>query len=306
MNSAAFDLRDSAPSKQAPQSCAHCGLPVPASAHVDSGPAFCCAGCHSVYEIVHAAGLTGYYAYRDVADAAKVQAIASRRKYEELDDPGFLASQCRAEAGGSMSAELVLEGVHCSACVWLIERIGRIVPGVVSARFDLGRSVVAVAWDPARVRLSEVARGFASLGYSAHPSSAAQTLATRVRDRALLLKLGVAGAIAGNVMLMALALYSGAFSGMETAYQSLFRWTSFAVATPAVFWAGSVFLRGGLAALRTRTPHMDLPVSIGILAGYVGGAINTLTGRGEIYADLSVARGALPSAEPPPAVDLAG
>jgi Cu2+-exporting ATPase len=124
-----------------------------------------------------------------------------------------------------------------------------------------------------------------SLGYPAHPLGASQALTYRAKDRELLLRLGIAGAAAGNVMLMALALYSGAFSGMEAQYQALFRWTSLAIATPTVFWAGSVFLRGGLAALRTRTPHMYLPISVGILAGYVSGAVNTFTGRGEIYFD---------------------
>jgi hypothetical protein len=86
-------------------------------------------------------------------------------------------------------------------------------------------------------------------------------------------------------MLMALALYSGKFSGMGSEYLALFRWGSLLIATPTVFWTGNVFFRGGLAALRTRTPHMDLPVSLGILAGYVGSAINTVRARGDIYFD---------------------
>ncbi|HET7544938.1 MAG TPA: cation-translocating P-type ATPase, partial [Polyangiaceae bacterium] len=104
-------------------------------------------------------------------------------------------------------------------------------------------------------------------------------------DRALLLRLGIAGAAAGNVMLMALALYSGEYAGMASEYAALFRWGSFAIATPAVFWAGSLFFRGGLAALRTRTPHMDLPVSLGLLAGYLGSAVNTVRGQGGVYFD---------------------
>jgi P-type Cu2+ transporter len=281
--SAALDLlRDPAASSRV--SCAHCELPVPAGAVSSDGPSFCCAGCRSVYEIVHAAGLTGYYAYRDKAEAVPVRA-ASARKYEELDDASFQAEHCRTDESGDVSAELLLEGVHCGACVWLVERVGKVVPGVRSARLDLSRNVVSISWDGQRTRLSQIARGLESLGYPAHPSHAEKTLATRARDRELLLRLGVAGAAAGNVMLMALALYSGAFSGMDPAYQAMFRWVSFAIATPTVFWAGSVFLRGGWAALRTRTPHMDLPVSIGILAGYAGGAVSTLTGRGEVYFD---------------------
>jgi Cu2+-exporting ATPase len=238
-----------------------------------------------VYEIVHAAGLTGYYAYQEPGQAVPVRPTTPGRKYQELDDASFQAQHCHVEPSGDKSAELLLEGVHCSACVWLVERVGRVVSGVTSSRLDLSRNVVALTWDESRTQLSAIARGLESLGYPAHALSESATGLNQARDRELLLRLGCAGAAAGNVMLMALALYSGAFSGMEASYQALFRWGSLAIATPTVFWAGGVFLRGGWAALRTRTPHMDLPVSVGILAGYAGGAVNTLTGRGEIYFD---------------------
>ncbi len=267
---------------QAESSCVHCGERVPRADVPSSGPAFCCAGCRSVYEIVQACGLSGYYAQPERSAA---RPLPSPRKYQELDDPAFQSQHCRELDRARSSVELLLEGVHCSACVWLVERVGRVVPGVLSSRLDLSRNVVELIWDRERTSLSAIARGLSSLGYPPHALGTPLTALSRARDRDLLLRLGCAGAAAGNVMLLALALYSGAFSGMEHSYQVLFRWSSLAIATPSVFWAGAVFLRGGLAALRTRTPHMDLPVSIGILSGYVGGAVNTLSGRGEIYFD---------------------
>jgi len=284
MTNAAPQLTAQAPAAEAHESCAHCGLPVAARDVTGAAPFFCCAGCRTVFEIVHAAGLSGYYSYRDRSAAVPVR-VRAARKYQELDDSVFQAQHCRAGANGEASIELMLEGVHCSACVWLVERVGRVVPGVTSARLDLSRNVVALTWDSKRTQLSQVARGLASLGYAPHPLGESGAAGSRTRERELLLRLGIAGAAAGNVMLMAFALYSGAFSGMEQQYWSLFRWASWAIATPTVFWAGGVFLRGGWAAVRTRTPHMDLPVSIGILVGYVGGSISTFTGRGEIYFD---------------------
>ncbi|MDF3071423.1 MAG: fixI [Polyangiaceae bacterium] len=264
--------------------CAHCGLPVaPGEVEVDAA-SFCCEGCRSVYAIVQGSGLAGYYAYRDESDARPVATKTIGRKYQELDDAEFQRQHCTT-AEGRRSVELLLEGVHCSACVWLVERLGRVVPGVIGSRLDLSRNVVTLTWDPERVQLSALARGLDSLGYAAHPLSATGASLATTRERALLLRLGIAGAAAGNVMLMAFALYGGAFSGMEAQYQALFRWASLAIATPTVFWAGSVFLRGAWAALRTRTAHMDVPVAVGILAGYLGGAVNTIRGQGEIYFD---------------------
>lgn len=268
-----------------PLSCAHCGLPAAQSDEPATLPRFCCAGCRSVYEIVHAAGLSSYYAYRDGGAGTGVRPRTSQARYQEFDDPAFQAHHCHSDGDGEKSVELLLEGVHCSACVWLVERVGRVVAGVKSARLDVSRNVVAITWNERQTPLSRIARGLESLGYPPHALGTESARGSLTRDRELLLRLGVAGAAAGNVMLMALALYSGAFSGMEAAYQALFRWASLAVATPTVFWAGALFLRGGWAALRTRTPHMDLPISIGILAGYAGGAVNTLRGHGEIYFD---------------------
>jgi Cu2+-exporting ATPase len=270
------------------ESCAHCGLPVPVSRfdRSDGAANFCCDGCASVYAVLHAAGLEGYYRQRgDELDPAR-PAQSSLGRFEEFDDPSFRARHCRAQGGGLFSAEFVLEGIHCSACIWLVERVSRVEPAVVEARFDMTRSVLELTWDDAVGPLSAALRALDSLGYRPHAASSPNLRQERQKaDRALLLRLGVAGATAGNVMLMALALYSGSFSGMAEEYRALFRWGSLLLATPSVFWSGAVFFRGALAAVRTRTPHMDLPVSIGILAGYVGGAVNTFRGRGEIFFD---------------------
>ena len=101
----------------------------------------------------------------------------------------------------------------------------------------------------------------------------------------MLARIGLAGAVAANVMAIAFALYGGAFHGMEPEYASLFRWASLAITVPSVIWGGGVFFRGAWAALRMRTLHMDLPISIGLLAGFLHGAVNTLRGAGDVYFD---------------------
>ncbi len=251
-----------------------------------AGPQFCCDGCSSVFAILHFAGLDDYYKYRASSEVAQPSPRPSRRKFEELDELEFQAQHCTVRGDGVASIEFFLEGVHCSACVWLVERLTRVAPAVMESRFDLSRSTLRVAWRTEQASLSAVARALDSLGYCPHPTSSSSLAEDqRKGDRALLLRLGLAGAAAGNVMLMALALYSGKFSGMGSEYQTLFRWGSLLIATPTVFWTGDVFFRGGVAALRTRTPHMDLPVSLGILAGYLGSAVNTLRARGDVYFD---------------------
>lgn len=264
--------------------CAHCGLAVPPALLEAYGtPSFCCSGCQTAFDILHSSGLTQYYALRE-RRAAAVQ--SSGRSFEEFDHPAFAELYVHVHADGRATTELYLEGVHCASCVWLVERVPLLVPGVVRAELDVRRALARVEWDPAVLSLSQVARTLDRLGYTPHPfRGVARDTMRRREDRAMLARIGVAGAIAGNVMLPALALYSGEFHGMEVAYTGLFRWVSLLLTIPALMYPGRVFFTGALAALRTRRLHMDLPIALALGAGFLRGAINTIGDSGPIYFD---------------------
>ena len=207
--------------------CAHCGLPVPA-ARARGGDRYCCAGCETVARILAEGGLTGYYTLPDrEARAARV----TDRSYAELDDEAFWRRHVRPTGGGLAETSLYLEDLRCGACVWLLERTPRLCDGVVDVRVDLGRGKADVVFDPDATPLSAVARTLDRLGHPVHPYRGLDRDAQRRReDRALLIKLGVAGAAAGNIMLLAAALYAGAFGDMGSADAQLFRWASMIVA----------------------------------------------------------------------------
>jgi Cu2+-exporting ATPase len=267
--------------------CDHCGLDVPQS-RVDgsAGHRFCCDGCQAVWTVLHDAGLETYYTLRRGAGTPGVSGNAGARSYEELDDPGFLGRSCRATPDGLLATELYLEGVHCSACVWLVERLPRLLPGLVDIRLDLPRSRASLTWDPRHATLSAVARLLHSIGYAPHPCRGVSALEVRRKeDRAMLARIGLAGAVAMNVMGIAFALYGGMLSGIEPEFETLFRWTSLLVTIPSVVWGGSVFFRGAWASLRVGALHMDLPISLGLCAGFLHGAVNTVAGTGEVYFD---------------------
>jgi Cu2+-exporting ATPase len=276
-----------APSATAQVPCTHCGQPVVTEAGAPPAAIFCCAGCASVYSILNDAGLSDFYQKRGDSGASPAgRAIGTSRTYADFDQPEFVKLYCKALPLGCLGTELFLENVHCAACVWLVEKITAVLPGVTEARLDVSRGVLRVAWDPVVIGLSRIASWLDSIGYPCHPLHGVDREAVRRReDRALLMRLGVAGAAAGNAMLLAVAMYCGAFSGIDADYVELFRWGSVLVAVPSVLWCAGVFYRGALSALRTRTPHMDLPVSVGIVVGSADGVVNTLRAHGEIYFD---------------------
>lgn len=276
---------DPAPSFDGATACAHCALPVPPGRlRAASTRSFCCEACRTVYEAIHEQGLERFYAMR--GDGATGPARRTDKSYAEMDDPSFLASACSTPAEGLAATDLYLEGVHCAACVWLVERVPRIVPGVLEVRLDLSRSRARVTWDRERVPLSRVARLLDSLGYPPHPfRGVAADRLRRAEDRALLGRIGLAGAVAGNVMAIGFALYGGILHGMEARFEGFFRWASLVLTIPSFVWCGGVFFRGAAAAIRTRTLHMDVPIAIGLTAGFLHGVLNTIRGEGDVYFD---------------------
>jgi Cu2+-exporting ATPase len=280
--------------------CDHCGLPVPplGSGGIeeqtgDGLKKFCCSGCATVFAILHEHGLERFYDVREASRPGDAQAAAvSGHGYAEMDDAAFHAEHVEQDGGGLCRVALRLEGVHCGACVWVVQRLGRVVPGVSESQLNLARATVEVSWDPERVNLSAVARGLDRLGYPAHPvrtgdSDATGSLAAvrRADDRKKLINLAVAGAIAGNSMIVAIALYAGAFEGMEDQFRTLMRVISAGLGVLSVVWPGRVFIRGMVASLRTSTPAMDLPVGIALLIGAAWGVSNVIRGVGEVYFD---------------------
>ncbi len=265
--------------------CAHCDLPVPAELiQAESGLQFCCGGCRAVYAILHEHGLDGTF-YQLLDDDDKRQAKVTDRSYREFDDEAFAELYVRAD-GGVQTVELYLEAVHCTACVWLVERLPTLLYGVQETRLDLGRQLATVSWDPNTVELSAIARKLDSLGYPVHPFRGVdRRQLRRDEDRRLLIRIAVAGAVAGNVMLMAAALYAGLFGDMSAEHRSFLRWVSLLITLPSVLWCGAVFYRGAIGALRVGSLHMDLPISVGIASGFIWGAVNTVRGGGEVYFD---------------------
>ncbi|MEO1718204.1 MAG: heavy metal translocating P-type ATPase [Planctomycetota bacterium] len=274
-------------SVKADTQCTHCGLPVPAGlVERNSEKQFCCGACRIAYAAISECGLDAYYELRRRIDAEPAPASASGRRFAEFDDHAFSERHVREMPDGLLTCELYLEGVHCAACVWLVERLPRVVPGVIAARLDLGRSLVTLVWDPSRVELSAVARGIDRLGYRPHPATQRHARESRKQaDRAALVRIGVAGACMGNVMLLAAALYSGMLDGIEDSTRHAFRLISAGIGLLSILWPGRVFFQGAIAAFRTRTWHLDMPIAIALGAGTLTGIFFAVRGTGEIYFD---------------------
>lgn len=264
--------------------CAHCSLPIPAARNASE---FCCPGCEFVFHTLHEAGLENFYALRAAGgDQTFKPEKAGQNRFQHFNDPLFLKDFLRPAPQGGAQIAFHLQGVHCAACVWLIERLPRVRSGVQSARLDFARSAVTVSFEPTQVLVSEIATALDAFGYYPTPLSEDELEhLERGADRSLLLRIGVAGLSAGNTMMLAFSLYQAMFTGIEPQYDALHKWSCLLLTVPAVVYSAWPFYRTAWASLKAGSLHLDLPISIGILIGFFTSTWNTIVGRGNVYFD---------------------
>ena len=236
------------PAAAATTACAHCGLPVRGSAR------FCCAGCASAHAIIGAAGLGSFY-----------QRLEANRAHKPVPLDCDFAAYARALGNGETALDLLVDGLDCAACVWLIESLLARNPAIVKARVNLSTRRLALQWRGTAAEANAHAGLVAALGFRLAPYDAVSADAQEHGEaRDLLRSLAVAGFAAANVMLLSVAVWSGHDGSMGEATRTTFHWLSAAIALPAVAYAGRPFFRSAWTALRSGRSNMDVPISIGV------------------------------------------
>jgi Cu2+-exporting ATPase len=274
-----------------PTICYHCGEVNPDGARwqatLDGAPrSFCCAGCRAIAQTIHAAGLDAYYEQRTCpSERPEAAAYEARDEWSHWDEAAAQAGLVRAPAENRREVALLLEGMHCGACVWLIESWLARRPGVLSACVNFATRRAQVAWDPRQARLSDVLRAIVAIGYHAHPYDPARREAlVRRESRGLLLRMAVALLAMMQVMMFAVPTYV-TVDGVEPAHRRLLEWASLTLTLPALLYSAAPFFRGAWRDLRHARAGMDVPVALGLAAAFGASAWATFTGTGAVYYD---------------------
>ena len=275
-----------------PEACFHCGLDIPEGTRLSAQVLgalrpMCCIGCRSAAEMLEAQGLSEWYRRRASFPGAPARTLeAVRDANGALETPEIEASYLirDGDGAGARSAGLLVEGLSCAACTWVIEAHLAGLAGVEGCRVALPERRVVVDFDPARTSLRAVVLRLAEIGFASRPDRPSEAAALeREENRSALIRLGVSGLGAMNVMTYAMGLYVGAFDGIEAGSVALMRWMGFLVATPVVLVAGRPFFEAAWRELKIRRPGMDVPVALAIGFAYLVSVHATLAGVGEVY-----------------------
>jgi Cu2+-exporting ATPase len=273
----------------AAEECFHCGLPLgpgkPYVAAVDGEPrSLCCRGCQAVTQAIVDAGLADYYHHRTAASASQRESVVPV-ELRLFDLPEVQKTFVRARGAREKEAALLLEGITCAACVWLIEnRIGAL-RGVVAIDINYATRRARVAWDCERTELSSILNAIGAIGYRAHPYDAARSDDLLRRERkAALWGLFVAGFGMMQVMMYAAPLYL-ADGDMSGDIELMMRWASLILTAPVVFYSAGPIFAGASRDLKALRIGMDVPVALGIGAAFAASVWATITTSGEVYFD---------------------
>ncbi|ROU01640.1 cadmium-translocating P-type ATPase [Marinobacter sp. R17] len=274
--------------------CYHCGEPITGQAPLTldtdgTTKAFCCHGCRAVFQLIRDEGLTGFYRHRTATPATPgTLTDRDRERLAVFDHPAVQADFVSDTAGTDQAplreAQLLIGGLSCAACIWLLEHHLAQQPGVRQFSINYSTQRARLVWNPAETALSPLLLAIHELGYDARPYRADQAEAQLQREkRSALIRLCVAGAGTMQSMMLAVPLYFGLISGVSDDMQPFFRWVSLLVATPVVFYSARPFFRNARRDLSARHLTMDVPVALAIGLAYSASAWVTVMGGEEVY-----------------------
>jgi Cu+-exporting ATPase len=245
---------------------------------------FCCNGCQGVYHLLTDDGLNSFYekmGNETIAPPLKIGEDSSN-----FDMESFAQRYIEVNTDGFSQVNLMIEGIHCAACVWLNEKILGESDGVLEASINFTNNKAKIIWDEDTIKLSEIIDKIRSIGYNAYPydRSEREKKATN-NKRDYFLRMSIAVFASMNIMMIGVAKYAGFFSGMKEETLQLVHIAEFIFATPVLFYSGWIFFRGAYYGLKNRIVNMDLLVSAGATLTYIYSLYVLFGGGGHSYFD---------------------
>jgi Cu2+-exporting ATPase len=273
-------------------SCFHCNEIIPVGTELvveingELQP-MCCHGCQAVAQTIVDYGLIDYYKFRSNLPAKPDEVLPEfLDRYLAYDDVRLQESFVEQVDDKYRVANLILEGIVCPACIWLIEsRLNKLI-GVNRIQINYTTNRARIRWDDSQIHLSLILSSITSLGFTAYPYDPGKRDELLEKDRKnQLRRIGLSAVLGIQVMMISIALYAGNWRGMNMDLQIFMQWVNLVLTTPVVFYSALPFFRGAFRDIQQFHPGMDVPVSLGILIAYLGSIEATISQQGHIYYD---------------------
>ena len=264
--------------------CFHCGLDVVKKEEIIfDDKSFCCNGCKTVYEIFSLNGLTDYYDF-ETFPGATPQDI--KGKYDFLDNEAIVDRLLDFKEESTHIATLYIPHIHCSSCIWILENLHRLQPGISGSQVNFHEKKARIIFNPEKVTLKQIVYLLNSIGYEPYISlDDAEQKKSKNYNKQRIYKLGVAGFCFGNIMMMSFPEYLSLDNGIEHQYAQLFRILNLVLAIPIFFYSASEFFSSAWAGLKQRILNIDAPIVLALIITFARSIYEIATNTGSGYLD---------------------
>ncbi len=261
--------------------CYHCGSPSQTWVQHD-GKDFCCEGCVMVYDILNSKDMGAYYDINKAPGIRKKNTAAEY--YDYLDQDEIKQSVLDFHDGSIARIKLYIPSIHCSSCIWLIENLHQLQPGVINSAVNFNRREASITYNEDEIKLSELMNLLSSINYKPHIKTEEQKK-TAKKSKKLIVKLGVAGFVFGNVMLLSFPDYLSDDVALNPDLINNFKWISWLLVLPVLLFSGNEYFITAWKNLRRKIISIDLPIAIGIIAIFLRSTYEIVSGTGSGYLD---------------------
>ena len=265
--------------------CYHCGDRCGAGSVRFQDKLFCCKGCKTVFEILNEYQLTEYY---EIEEKPGIQSEKEAfTDFAYLDIPEVRDQVIQFSDGKMESVTLKIPSIHCSSCIWLLEKLDRLEPAVQRSEVNFLRKEVSITYSSRELSLRRTVELLDRIGYSPVISldEKERKKANRKRDLSFFYRLGISGFAFGNIMLLSFPEYFDQGMYEDPSFGAFFGYINLLLATPVFLYCASPYFVSAYKGLRQRYLNIDVPVSLGVFVLYSRSAYEILTHTGAGYMD---------------------
>lgn len=263
--------------------CDHCGDPCTVHTVKWGEKVFCCEGCRTVFQLLDRSGLCDYYRLNEKPGLSHANPLR-HEKFAFLDDIKLAAPFILFQDEQETHARWYLPQMHCSSCLYLLESLHRLHPGVVASRVDFAAKEVTVLFDHHRISIRQVAELLTAAGYEPYVSLRDLGGTKPVASRSNIYRLGVAGFCFANIMLLSFPEYFG-LGASEEGLRRIFRGLNLALSLPVFFYSAQPFYRNAWSGIRNRFLNIDAPIVLAIFVTFARSVYEVVTGTGSGFFD---------------------
>ncbi|MBC7488345.1 MAG: heavy metal translocating P-type ATPase metal-binding domain-containing protein [Cytophagaceae bacterium] len=262
--------------------CYHCGDSCDHDIYLDE-KAFCCNGCKTVFEILNDHVLCDYYALEN--HPGQKIGTSKMNEYAFLDEVSIADQLLNFQEGNICGVTFYIPSVHCSSCIWLLEHLDKIQPGITRSTIVFQTKQLDLQFNKDKVSLAQIASLLERLGYRPEITLEGKPVNHKSVHKALLYKIGVAGFAFGNIMLLSIPEYVSFFGDFNGEFKTFFSYLSLILSLPVFFYSASDYFRSAWNAVKNKTVNIDLPIAIGFTAAFVQSLLEITSGFGMGYLD---------------------